>query len=137
MALHTAKTYLYFGTSEGSLTDNIAIKDVPDLGGEPATVETTTLSDWPTKTYTLGLQDISNATFTLNYTKEDYKKLNDLAKAGNTLYFQIRIGENGANGVFAFKGKISVWKSAIEVDGVQEFKLCVTPENGFEFKETP
>lgn len=137
MALHTAKTYLYFGTSEGALSDNIPIKDVPDLGGEPATVETTTLSDYPYKTYIAGLQDLSNIVFTINYTKEDYKKLDDLAKAGTTMYFQIRIGENGVNGAFPFKGKITVWKSAIEVDGVQEFKLCVTPEQGVSFKETP
>lgn len=136
-AIHTAKTFLYYGDTAGSLTTHIPVKDIPDLGGSASQVETTDLESYPYKTYIDGLQELDSFEFLANYTKERYKIVNDLAKSDKVKFFEVRIGQNGEHGVFAFSGKVKVWKSAISVDAPQEFKFTVTPGNGVDFKETP
>lgn len=134
IAIHTAKTLLKYGASAGTMNGQITVKDIPDLGGAPSTIEVTDLEAWPYKQYIDGLQDLEQLEFLCNYTKENYKKVLDLSKEG-LKYFEIWIGETGEHGKFAFKGNIKPWKAAIPVDAAHEFKFTITPQDGIEFKE--
>ncbi len=102
----------------------IDIKDFPDMGGEPEKIDTTTLSD-TTKTSIPGIQDVDTYQFTTNYSKNDYNTIKALE--GNTESFAVYFGTNGADGICAFSGQVSVWITGGGVNDVREMKLAIAP----------
>ena len=113
-------------TAAGSYTKLVDIKDFPDLGSAPDTIEVTTLSD-KMKRYVQGLQDTGSFEFTYNYTKDDFTKvkaLDDNAKH----FFELDFGNDGAGGEgsFYFAGQVSTYVSGAGTGAVVEAKIIVT-----------
>ena len=113
-------------TASGTYTKLVDIKDFPDLGSAPDTIEVTTLSD-KMKRYVQGLQDTGSFEFTYNYTKSDFTKvkaLDDNAKH----FFELDFGNDGAGGEgsFYFAGQVSTYVSGAGTGAVVEAKIIVT-----------
>lgn len=143
MAINTYKTYLMKGTtSSGSTTwaKLIDIKDFPDLGSAPPTLDTTTLSD-AAHTYIEDIMDSGgNLEFTANYSKSDYSTLEALK--GTELDLAVWFGASESNGVitpdgsdgkFTFKGQLSVYKKGAGVSAVQEMGISIAPSTPITF----
>ncbi len=132
MAENTYGTYLMMKKSE-TWEKVVDIKDYPDIGGDPESLETTTLSD-PMQTYILGILSGDTMQFTHNYTLTDYNKL--LALKGQQIEFAIWFGNSitgdvatpdGSNGKFSFTGEISVKISGKGVNDVREMVSTIAP----------
>ena len=137
MAISSYKTFLMKGTGTGTITWSklIDIKDYPDIGGDPETLETTTLSD-AAQTFILGIQSQESMSFTCNYTKTDYDTLKALE--GTELDLAIWFGAtvsggvatpDGSDGKFKFKGQVSVHITGKGVNEVREMTLAVVPSS--------
>ena len=86
MAINTFGVELHWGDSAEAVAKVIDIKDFPDLLGAPEQLETTTLSD-AAHTFIGGIRQSSDLTFTYNYTKEDFTKVE--ADAGKALHYAL------------------------------------------------
>lgn len=130
----TIGTYLMHGVvaqgaTEPTYTKLIDIKSVPDIGGSPDTLETTTMSDSERK-FILGLQSSDSMDFTANYCYSDYdtvKRLDD----GNEKFLAIWFGKDssgnalGQYGRFTFKGYVSVHLNGAGVNEVPEMTISI------------
>jgi hypothetical protein len=114
-------------------TKLIDIKDFPDLGGAPETLETTTLSD-SMQTYIPGIQSLDALEFSANYTKEDFDTLKALE--GTDMYFAVWFGgtvsggtvtPTGSDGKFEFKGQLSVFPTGGGVNEVVGMTITIAP----------
>ena len=128
MAISTYKTYLYGAAKPSSGTATLAkmvdIKDFPDMIGDPNTIETTTLSD-AAQTYISGIKQQDTLTFTFNYTKATWTAL---AAGELTAYvFELRFGDEGADGIFEFEGQYTLGLSGGDVDSVVEATINIVP----------
>jgi hypothetical protein len=133
MAISTYGVTLKWGTSAASLAKEIDIKDFPDLGGAPEMLETTTLSD-AAQTFILGIQSSSAMEFTANYTKADFKKVEE--DANTDLYYALEFGTSGSEGVFKWQGQHSVYVVGAGVNAVTEMKIVVAPSTKPELSTT-
>lgn len=135
MALTSYKTYLmYKKTSSSSTWEKlIDIKEYPDLGQAPDTLDATTLSD-PQKMYENDILDTGSLEFTANYSLEDYNTLKALE--GTETEFSVWLGADTTGGVrtpsgewgkFTFKGKLTVWKKGAAVSAIQEMGFAIAP----------
>ena len=123
-AISTYGTTLKWGSSSGSLSKKIDIKDFPDLGGAPELLETTTLSD-AAQTFINGIQTLSAMEFTANYTKEDFEAVS--ADANTPLYYSLEFGDEGEEGIFEWQGEHDVWVTGAGVNAVTEMKISIAP----------
>lgn len=123
MAISTYGIYLMHKVSD-SYTKLIDIKDFPDLGGAPEMLETTTLSD-SMQTYIPGIQSLDGLEFTANYTKSDFTSLKALE--GKEEEFAVYFGEAGADGIFEFKGYLSVFPVGGGVNEVVSMTISIAP----------
>lgn len=141
MAISTYQTYLFIGdgstpvsTLYGDATKLVPIKSFSDLGGEPETLETTTLED-KSQTHIMGIQSYDNLTFEANYTKADYDKMwavsalnpdnNTDAKRTRDIY--VVMGKDGSDGVFYCKGQCNAFVTGGGVNEVVGLTITVTP----------
>ena len=111
MAINTFGVELHWGTSAEAVAKVIDIKDFPDMLGAPEQLETTTLSD-AAQTFIGGIRQTSDLTFTYNYTKEDFTKVE--ADAGKALHYAL-IFSDGSK--FTWEGQHS---SGLPGKGVNE-----------------
>ena len=141
MAQNTYKTYLmYKASSEASYQKLVDIKDYPDLGGSPELLETTTLSD-RARTYIPGIEGAGdNMDFTCNYDKTAFNTINGLKD--QELFIAVYFGgteannvvtPTGADGIFAFKGYVSVYANGGDVNAVREMTVSVVPTTVINF----
>lgn len=86
MAINTYGVELHWGTSAETVAKVIDIKDFPDMIGEPEMLETTTLSDAQV-TNIPGIKSSETLTFTYNFTKEDFTKVE--TDAGKALHYAL------------------------------------------------
>lgn len=86
MAINTYGVELHWGESAEEVAKVIDIKDFPDMIGEPEMLETTTLSD-AAQTNIPGIRSADTLTFTYNFTKEDFGKVE--ADAGKPLHYAL------------------------------------------------
>ena len=136
MATSTYKSYLMQGTGTGTITYSklVDIKDYPDLGGAPETIETTTLSD-SSRTYIPGLQENERLVFNANYTESDYATL--VALVGTEGNYGVFFGgTDGADGKFTFKGYLDVHVTGAGVNEVRSMEIGITPSSAIEFTAT-
>ena len=131
MAISTYGIYLMHKVSD-AYTKLIDIKDFPDLGGAPEMLETTTLSD-SMQTYIPGIQSLDGLEFTANYTKADFGKLKELE--GKEESFAVYFGEDGADGIFEFKGYLSVFPVGSGVNEVVSMTISIAPSTPITFGE--
>lgn len=115
-----------FSTTAGDYKELVAVKDFPDLGSAPDTIEVTTLRD-KTKRYIQGLQDTGSFEFTYNYTRTDFERVKDLDDNAPHL-FELDFGNDGAGGEgsFYFSGQVSTYVSGAGTGAVVEAKIIVT-----------
>ncbi len=112
MAISTINTFLMVKKADGKsgYEKLIDIKDFPDMGGTPESIDVTTLSDGVQKNIP-GIQKMDILEFTANYTKEDFQKLramrNQVDKEFAVVFGAASNGDpDGHNGIFKFKGQL-------------------------------
>ena len=126
MAISTYPVALKYDSSANETsnwTDVCDIKDFPDLGGAPETIQTTTLSD-PSHTYIAGIKDQQALEFTANYDEDD---MDTIAGLTGTKKFQLWFGAAGASGKFAWSGTISTYVVGAGVNEVVDMKVVIVP----------
>lgn len=141
MARNTYQTYLMYQATGNTFEKLIDIKEYPDLGGTPELLDTTTLSD-PVQTNELGVQSLSDLTFTANYTLEDYKRLKALAGKkgiyavwfGGTRASGVEIPD-GSEGKFQFEGALSVFPTGGSVNEITELTITFAASTSIELVE--
>ena len=90
MAINTYGVTLKWGESADAVEKVIDIKDFPDLISDPELLETTTLSDAQV-TNIPGIKGSDMLTFTYNFTKEDFAKVE--ADANKHLYYALEFSD--------------------------------------------
>lgn len=150
MAISTYQVFLMVkdGVSE-TYSKLIDIKDFPDLGGAPETLETTTLSDNMT-TSIPGIQSLEALEFTCNYEYSDYQTLktretedrekeskDDTEYAvwfGGSVDPDGNLTETGDKGKFSFKGKLAVHTTGGGVNEVVNMIVTIAPSTPIKFE---
>lgn len=138
MAISTYGTYLMHSTNGTTYTKLVDIKEFPDLGGSPETIETTTLSD-KMQTFIEGIQSSDALEFPFNYTKADYQTLKALE--GSESWYAVWFGQsngtpNGNDGEFSFKGYLSVSVSGGGTNEAVTGTITITPSTVITFNAT-
>lgn len=124
-AVSTINTILEVSEDGASSWEKMCpIKSYPDLGGAPDQLETTDLED-DSQTFTPGVQSMDSMDFTANYTLETYKAVK--AKEGKVLYYRLKMGKDGVDGVAKWQGQHSVHKNGGDVNAVREMTITVSP----------
>lgn len=90
MAISTYNVVLKWGESAEAVAKVIDIKDFPDLMSDPELLETTTLSDAQV-TNIPGIKGSDMLTFTYNFTKEDFAKVE--ADANKPLHYALEFSD--------------------------------------------
>lgn len=133
MATSSYKSFLMYKKSGATYEKLVDIKDYPDIGGSPETLETTTLSDGM-QTYINGIQSSEAMEFTINYDSTTYDTIDALADTETE--FAIWFGgtesagvvtPTGSEGKFTFKGYISIRVSGKGVNEVREAVISIAP----------
>lgn len=134
-AISTYKTYLMHKGSGATYTKLLDIVSFPNLGGEPETIDTTTLSD-PMRTFILGIQATEKMTFECNYNSEDYAKIVELREKESdfAVWFGASTVENvdtpdGNEGKFSFKGYIDVYVAGGGVNEAVKMQVVIAPSS--------
>ena len=134
MAVLSNYSYLMrkeYGTS--AFAKLIDVTSIPDIGGEPETIDITTLSDMKRRNMN-GIQAGDSHTFNGWYTKEEYMALQtimeaDYEKADTELdTYQIWIGTNGAKGKFEWQGRLSVYITGYGVNEAVALTITISDE---------
>jgi hypothetical protein len=140
MAESTIGTYLgYDSSSNASSATTVPtsfalacdITDYPDLDSPAERIETTTLSD-KGRTYTKGLKDTAELTFTANFDKAKYTALEEIADT--VRYWAVLFEESKS--LFYFKGKASVAVLGAGVGDVRTMSVTIYPEQAPDLAET-
>lgn len=132
MAITTENTYFIHSTDGKAYSKLIDIKEFPDLGSAPGTVDVTTLSDHMKK-YLAGLVDTGQLEFKANYDKTDFTTVNALV--GKTGYFGIQFGKSGEDGTFTFQGQPNVIVNGAGTESAVDMTVTVTVSSEIELSD--
>ena len=143
MAISTYNTFLMVKGDGNTYTKVVDIKEFPDLGGDPETLETTTMTD-AMQTFIMGLQGNEAMEFTANYTPADYQKV--AALSGLQKEYSVWFGaddninksdavaaDGGDMGKFNFSGQLSVRVKGASVNEVVEMTISIIPNSSITF----
>lgn len=137
MAITTEDTYFmyYNGSAWAKLID---IKEFPDLGGAPDTIDITTLSDHQ-KMYLNDIKDPGSLEFKMNYDKDDYAKLKTCEAAGEASYAIFFGSLEGEDGKFYFNGEMSAYVNGAGVSSAVDMtaNIAVSTEISTTAPEAP
>ena len=118
----------YCATEEGIYTRLYGLRVVPDIGGEPDDIETTTLDNVKYKTAIIGLQDIQKYTFEFNMedpsADSNFKKASDLEDSGDVYYWKLTLS-NGI--VISFRSKVTTAIQGGEYGDLIGFSMTLAP----------
>lgn len=104
----------------------VCIKDIPDLGGDPETIETTDLCD-DAQTYIEGLMGNDTLSFTANFNQYVLHSINTILK-GVSREVAIVFGDlAGKDGKFTFTGQVSGRMNGFGVNEVREMTINIVP----------
>lgn len=146
MAYNASSTYKSFlmhknGENWEKLID---IKEYPDLGGNPETIDTTTLTD-KMRTSVPGIQDVDNLSFTANYDPDQYATLMTQVAADETTPSDYAVWFGGTDvtgsdptptgnlGKFSFKGKLNAYVSGNGVNEAREISISIALSSPIEW----
>lgn len=129
------KTFLMHGSGTGSVTYSklCDIKEFPDLGSAPDTIDVTTLSDGQ-KMYLNDIFDPGNLEFNSNYDPDVYDTLKALE--GKTEKYAVWFGgtesggvvtPDGSAGKFEFEGELAVWVKGAGVSAAVDMGISIAP----------
>nr|DAI57448.1 MAG TPA: Major tail protein [Bacteriophage sp.] len=132
MAISSYKSFLMVKDTDWKKL--IDIKEFPDLGGAPESLDTTTLSD-KMKTSIPGIQSVDALEFPTNYTLDEYKRLKAMEGAekeyavwlGGTEAVGGEVTPTGSDGKYEFKGELSVFVKGGGVNEVVGMTVTITP----------
>lgn len=133
MAISSAMSFLMKSTDGEAYTKMVDIKEFPDLGDAPETLDTTTLSD-TRETSIMGLQKGGILEFPANYDDEAYDEIEALK--GQTLYLSLWLGgteadgvvtPTGSNGKFSFQGQVAVRLNGAGTNAVVGMTISIAP----------
>ena len=133
MAITSFKTYLMNKGSGSTYSKLVDIKEFPDLGGAPDTIDVTTLSD-PSQVLLPDIEKPGQMEFVANYSDDDYATLKALE--GTELNLAVWFGAtessgvytpDGSSGKFEFKGYIKVYVKGAGVSSAVDMGVVVTP----------
>lgn len=128
----TINTVLKVGATAAAIAKISPIKTYPTLFGQPEQLETTDMEDTQ-QTFVPGVKSISEMAFTANY---DVSWLNAYkALEGTEQVFQLEFGESHADGVFSWKGYLSVSVNDGSVNAIRELTLTINPTSDVEIGE--
>lgn len=145
-ATSTYKTFLMRSTDGTSYTKVVDIKEFPDLGAEPDTLDTTTMTD-SMRTSILGLQDVGSLSFTANYDVDQFETIKGYQTADETApsYYAVYFGgtdvagsdptPTGSLGMFKFKGRLACWVAGAGVNEVRDMNISIAPATPIEFSK--
>lgn len=102
----------------------VEIKDVPESGSEPETIEVTTLKN-QRKKYIPGRQDSPTQSFTYNYTETNYFTKVKPYCDGNVHEFLVVFPDGTSTYI---KGKATTYKNAVSLNSAVEATLVITTE---------
>lgn len=102
----------------------VEIKDVPESGGEPETIEVTTLKN-KRKKYIPGREDSPTQSFTYNYTETNYHTKVKPYCDGNVHEFLVVFPDGTSTYI---KGKATTYKNAVSLNSAVEATLVITTE---------
>lgn len=125
-ALSTINTVLKVGATGAAVAKVCAIKNYPDLGGDPEKITVTDLEDTDEASVP-GVRSADDMQFTANYTKESYEAV--LAVCGKQQIFELDFGADGADGKFSWSGQMSVKVNGGEVNGAREMTLTIVRDS--------
>jgi hypothetical protein len=114
----TQDVVLLYGPSQP--TEELEIKDFPDMGGAPNQIDTSTLKG-RAKTYIAGLPSAASLEFTLNYDEEVFEALDDSSFSPGYMY-QLKLGPDEG---FEWSGEHVVWVTGNGVDAPVEMRLMI------------
>ena len=134
MAITSFKTYLMKkGTSGNTYAKLVDIKEFPDLGKAPDTVDVTTLSD-PSQVLLPDIEKPGQMEFVANYSAADYATLKALEGTEQNLAVWFGASESsgvytpdGSAGKFEFTGYIKVYVKGAGVSSAVDMGVVVTP----------
>ena len=138
----TIDTFLCKGTDSGSSVSYsilLPIKEYPDLGGEPESIDVTTLSDHIRHSVP-GIQDVDTLAFTCNYDKADMATVNALS--GTDTKFAVVFGANssgtpdGHDGIVTFTGDACAFVTGAGVNDAREMTVSIALSSEFEYPES-
>jgi hypothetical protein len=130
MAINTYGVSLKWGASAEAVEKVVDIKDFPDMIGEPEMLETTTLSDSQV-TNIPGIKSSDTLTFTCNYTKEDFTKVN--ADAETALHYVLEFSDGSK---FTWQGQHTCGLPGKGVNEVIEFTINIAASTPVVFATT-
>jgi len=130
----TYKSFLmYKPEGQDSYQKLLDIKEYPDLGGAPGTIDVTTLSQGQ-KTYVNDIKDPGSMEFNANYDPDDYEKCKALE--GKRLPYAVWFGgeESGVEvtpkgdlGKFEFEGELSIYVKGGGVSAARDMGITIAP----------
>ena len=127
MAINTYGIELKWGESADAVAKVVDIKDFPDMIGEPEMLETTTLSDAQV-TNIPGIKGSDMLTFTCNYTKEDFSKVN--TDAEKPLFYELSFSDGSK---FTWQGQHTCGLPGKGVNEVVDFTINIAASTPVEF----
>lgn len=134
-------TRLMTKNEEGTAWEEfIKVKETPDLGGEPETIDITDLTDRMER-YVPGVQASEALSFTANYTPSAYAKCK--AVEGQVKSYAIWFGDpavsavDGTYGAFEFDGTLNVYVNGTAVNDAREMTVTITPSTEITFNDEP
>lgn len=109
----------------------VPIKNIPQIGGEPEQLETTTLDD-KHQTFIDGIESQEPMRFTVNADKAQRATLKTLK--GVEKQYSIWLGAQGLGeeGKFTGKGKLTYYMNEAGVNEVVQTTIVITPTTPFE-----
>ena len=118
---------MLWGKKKGvnAYSELVEIKDAPESGSEPETIEVTTLKN-NKKKYIPGRQDNPAQTFTYNYTETNYFTKVRPYCDGNVHEFLVVFPDGTSTYI---KGKATTYKNAVSRDSAIEATLTITAED--------
>lgn len=120
----TINSVLKIGATAAALTKVTPIKTYPQIYGQSEFLETTDMED-TMQTFVLGVQNVEQMQFTMNYDKTAFETLQGNSNTDN--FYQLEFGNAGADGIFSWKGQHSIFINDGAVNGIREMTLTVAP----------
>lgn len=139
-------TFLMHSQDGETYTKLVDVVDIPDLGGDPETLDTTTLTD-RMRTNILGLQSADVMAFTANYDVDDFDALKTIERRTVTTpeYFAVWLGgtddgvnvptPTGALGKFSFQGSLNVRLTGMGVNEVRRMTISLASSTPIAFEK--
>lgn len=118
----------YKATTASTYTELENLQEIPDLGGDVDTVETTTLAN-SNRTYIPGLKDFGELTFTFLYTKAGFKEAKDIEDSGVEYDWLIEIPQPASTATdisFGFQGKAQASINGVGAGDAITHNLTIT-----------